>query len=86
MTSPCPIYSAETLSAGMSFSSSIVHLGGVRILLPFHHTIASLILSAPVPFMMVGWGTIMSLMCLVNSYQNLLMYAIRAIHLYFYSV
>ena len=32
---------------------------------------------------MVGWGTIMSLMCLANSYQGLLMYAIRSIHLSF---
>ena len=29
---------------------------------------------------MVAWGTVMTLMCLVNSYQGLLVYAIRVIH------
>jgi hypothetical protein len=42
---------------------------------------------SPVPFIMVVWGTIMSLMCLINSYQGLLVYAleIRVIHLSFHS-
>ena len=39
----------------------------------------------PVPFIMVAWGTIMSLMCLVNSYHGLVMYTIRFTHLYLYS-
>ena len=39
----------------------------------------------PVPFIMVVWGTIMSLMCLVNSFRGLVMYAIRVIHLSFRS-
>ena len=38
-----------------------------------------MISSAPVPSIMVAWGTVTTLMCLVNSYQGLAVYAIRAI-------
>jgi hypothetical protein len=38
-----------------------------------------LISSAPVPSIMIGWGTVTTLMCLVNSYRGLAMCAIYAI-------
>ncbi len=31
---------------------------------------------------MVAWGTVVSLMCLVKSYQGLVMYVIHFIHLF----
>ena len=65
----------------MSFSGSFVHLDGVRTLLPFRHT--TITSYNTVPFIMVAWGTIMSLMCLVNSYHGLVMYTIRFTHLTF---
>jgi hypothetical protein len=34
---------------------------------------------------MVVWGTVMTLMCLVNSYQGLVVYANLLIHLTFHS-
>jgi hypothetical protein len=51
----------------------------------YYHTVTLLILFVSVPFIMVVWGMVMALMCLVKTYQGLVMSAIRVIRLYFYS-
>ena len=61
---------AKTSSTGISFSSYSDHPDGVGVMV--HAEVISHVMSS-VPTIMVAWGTIMTLMCLVNSYQSLIM-------------
>jgi hypothetical protein len=62
---------AKKSSSGILFSSCSDHPDGVGVLWFTPGTISHVISS--VPTIMVAWGTIMTLMCLVNSYQGLIM-------------
>jgi hypothetical protein len=60
--------SVLSVRVGTSRSSSSDHHAGVRLPLP---CFASPLNIDPVPSIMVAWGIVMTLMCLVKSYQSL---------------